>query len=532
MESDNPRADTRAPTRTRVIVFAAPALVALATLALLLWSAWPVVRPVPEVEVAQVVFDRSTQRESTPGSTPTTDAPRSTKTVQAAGWLEAEPFFIACTALADGVVESISVLEGQYVEEGTIVAELVKEDSELRVRRARAELDARRAALESAQAELDAAQRTWDEPVELQRAIETGKAALEENEAELARLPALIRAARARMIGFDEELERIERAATRGVANELEVIRARQAAHAQRAEVEALEAQERVLLARVDRLRAELHAAQRDLELRIEDTRRLGNAKAALLGAKASVDRAQAELDDAQLELSRMTIRAPISGYVQERLKAPGDKVMRAMDDPESAHLLHLYDPEKLQVRVDVPLADASHVYDGQPCEVVVEVLPDKVFRGEVLRSTHQADLQKNTLEFKVRVIDPDPVLRPEMLTRVKFLADDQASGTSTSASASAPATTPLVLVPKRALQIGDTTTRVWTITQRRAGRGVLRPVPIESIEVRDDHVLVRADLTPGSLVVVGSHIPKDGQRVAIKPEQTHQLATTEGGAS
>lgn len=532
MESDNPTRGANAPTHGRTIAIVAPALVALATLALLLWSAWPVVRPVPEVEVAQVVFDRSTQPIDRNAPSPTTSPPKSTKTVQAAGWLEAEPFYIACTALADGVVESINVLEGEYIKQGEIVAQLVKEDSEIRVRRASAELDARNAALESAHAELDAAQRSWDEPVELERAVETGRAALEENEAELARLPAQIRAARARMVGFDEELDRIERSATRGVANELEVIRARQAAHAQRAEVEALEAQERVLDARVDRLRAELRASERDLELRIEDRRMLDSAKAALKNAQAGVARARAELDDARLELARMTIRAPISGYVQERLKAPGDKVMRAMDSPDSAHLLHLYDPEKLQVRVDVPLADASHVYDGQPCEVVVEVLPDRVFKGEVLRSTHLADLQKNTLEFKVRVIDPDPVLRPEMLTRVKFLADDQTTNGSMRASNATPNTIPLVLVPKRALQIGDKTTRVWTITQRRAGRGVLRAVPIESVEARDDHVLVRADLTPGSLVVVGSHIPHDGQRVAIKPEQAQKLATNEGGAS
>ena len=54
-----------------------------------------------------------------------------------------------------------------------------------------------------------------------------------------------------------------------------------------------------------------------------------------------------------------MTITAPISGYVQRRLKAPGDKVMPGGDNPGSAHVLSLYDPKKLQVRVDVPLADA-----------------------------------------------------------------------------------------------------------------------------------------------------------------------------
>ncbi len=35
----------------------------------------------------------------------------------------------------------------------------------------------------------------------------------------------------------------------------------------------------------------------------------------------------------------------------------------------------------------------------------------------------HEANIQKNTLEAKVVLGAPDPVLRPEMLARVKFLA-------------------------------------------------------------------------------------------------------------
>ena len=38
--------------------------------------------------------------------------------VQAPGWLEADPFYVACTALADGIVESVLVLEGERVEKG------------------------------------------------------------------------------------------------------------------------------------------------------------------------------------------------------------------------------------------------------------------------------------------------------------------------------------------------------------------------------------------------------------------------------
>ena len=63
---------------------------------------------------------------------------------------------------------------------------------------------------------------------------------------------------------------------------------------------------------------------------------------------------------------------------------------------------MRLYDPKRLQVRVDVPLADAAKVRVGQQAKVVVGVLPDRTFDGEVTRVVHEADIQRNTLQVKV----------------------------------------------------------------------------------------------------------------------------------
>jgi HlyD family secretion protein len=60
-----------------------------------------------------------------------------------------------------------------------------------------------------------------------------------------------------------------------------------------------------------------------------------------------------------------------------------------------------------------------------QKAEVIADVAPDLVFPGVVTHILHQADVQKNTLEVKVKVENPDPLLRPEILARVKFLARD-----------------------------------------------------------------------------------------------------------
>ncbi|MEM1165991.1 MAG: efflux RND transporter periplasmic adaptor subunit [Planctomycetota bacterium] len=491
-----------------------PILVLVSVAGVLGWSAWPVVRPAREVAVLQAVFDRSATVVPARGQ----DAPaRDVPTVQAAGWLEAEPFYVACTALADGVVDSIEVLEGDFVERGEVVARLVADDSEIRLRRAEAEFAAADASLAMADAERIAALRSWEEPVELERAVETNQAALGEREAELAQLPSLVDSARATLTRLEEEAARVRRSTSQGATNEFERIVAEQRAAAQRGELAALEAREPILAAGVDRLRAELRAAERDLALRIEDRRRVDAAEAAVAGARASLDRARAMRDEAVLELERMVIRAPISGYVQRRLKLPGDKVIRMMDSPHSAHVLHVYDPERIQVRVDVPLAEASHVFVGQACEVVVEVVPDRVFRGTVLRTTHEADLQKNTLQMKVKVIDPDPILRPEMLTRVKFLPTGASGG---EAAAPADRDGHRVLVPQHVLDETAGSSRVWVVAERRNGRGVLSPREVRIVERSEGWVTVVGDVQPGALVALDIEQARTGERVVVRTEQ------------
>ena len=508
--SGGQNAATDPPRRSRVAILT-PFAVLAATVALVAWSAWPTLRPVRTVTVTQAVFDRASQpapSEATP------DAERAAPpgpTVQAAGWLEAEPFSIAAAALADGIIDRIDVLEGDRVNKGQPIAHLIAEDAQLRLARASAALDAARAGLALAEADHHAAQADWDEPVERDRAVAVGNASLTESRAEVAQLPFLIAAARATVVQYEEELARAERSRQDQAATELEVITARQRLEAQRATAEALEASRPILEARVARLAAELAAADRNQALRIPERRALDAAAAAVEAARARVALATAARDEAALELERMTIRAPIDGYIQQRLKMPGDKIARMMDSVHSSHVAIIYDPSRLQARVDVPLADAAHVFVGQRCEVVVEVLPDTVFEGVVLRTTHEADLQKNTLQVKVGVKDPSPLLRPEMLTRVKFLPKgrENASGSDPASAESAK-----VLVPIDAVDTRSGSPCLWLVAERRGDRGTLRAIPATRIGEADGWATISADLAPGALLAFPTEELHDGEPV------------------
>jgi RND family efflux transporter MFP subunit len=489
--------------------------VAVALTAVLFWTAGDAFTPATRVQVAPVVFDAATeaqpQADADAPSLPTGQA------IQAPGWLEAAPYYTAATALTDGVIAEVLVLEGQTVEQGQAVARLVPDDALIALAAAEAELATAEAELAVAQANLRAAQTDWENPVERERAVAATRAQLAETRAQLEQLPALIDAERAMLKRMEAELARATRAQEGGAANELEVIVLTQRVAGQAATLRATEQRRGILEAQRDRLRAEVAAAARNFELRVAEQRDLDLARAGVQRAGASRMRAQARVDEAQLRVDRLTITAPISGAVQRRLKLPGDKVMLAMDAPHSAHVLHLYQPDKLQARVDVPLADASQMFVGQLCEVIVEVLPDTTFQGVVDRITYEADLQKNTLQAKVTVLDPSPLLRPEMLTRVKFLPRGGGDQPAPELSETA------VLVPAEAIDNG----RVWVVRNRRGDVGKAFAQPVDVIEQNGPWARVRGELRAGDLLAINTTDLAEGARVRITGEGT----TQEGGA-
>ncbi len=152
-----------------------------------------------------------------------------------------------------------------------------------------------------------------------------------------------------------------------------------------------------------------------------------------VLGAKAVVDQANAAREEAELTLGRADIRAPVAGVVMARLAAPGSLVGM---DASTAAVVQLFDPNNLQVRTDVPLADAGRLRVGQQAQVQFDALPGQIVRGRVLRLVQQADIAKNTLQAKVLLENPPPGLVPDMLARVRIFLDSAPAPTSVASAA------------------------------------------------------------------------------------------------
>lgn len=382
---------------------------------------------------------------------------------QASGWLEPDPWPIRVATLTDGFVESMWVEAGDAVTNGQAIAQLDATDNRL--------------ALEAA---------LLDQQV-LEATLTEHRASIEPVIALAAAAKARRRKASARLKEAEDTLRRIEGLVDRDTAP-TERIAARRTVAERDADLAVAEAE----ILELDKRIAAMEQTCARLDVQID-----------LAAKQAAIER---------LALDRTLIRAPMDGRVLRRFAEPGAKRMARMDDPNSATLVSLYDPARLQVRVDVPLSEAGRVTVGMPARISTAMVPDRSFSGTVTRIVGEADLQRNTLQVKVALIDPDPRMRPEVLCRVEFRGEPS-TGEATGGPSPASGRRSL-WVPATALADASAeTTRVWVVDP-----DTYRASPVEvqvAGESRDGFRLVRQGLLANQWIVTnGWQRLKPGGRV------------------
>jgi HlyD family secretion protein len=146
-------------------------------------------------------------------------------------------------------------------------------------------------------------------------------------------------------------------------------------------------------------------------------------ARAALSGYRAAIAVAQAGLRTTQVAVEQTMIRAPFDGVVLTKNANVGDVITPFSSALGSqAAVVTMADMSTLEVEADVAEANLARVKVGQPCEIQLDALPGQRFRGEVQRMVPTVDRAKATVMVKVRFVDADPRVLPEMSAKVAFL--------------------------------------------------------------------------------------------------------------
>lgn len=490
LESIRPSAGNEVPTPPRRMLsrLGLPILILLATATLLAYVGWDAIRPRTNVTAVTVAI-RSIETDEAPASEAVEDA-----VVQAPGWVEADPFSTYASALTQGIVESILVLEGDTVKAGQPVATLIRDDAEIDLRRADTEVDRRIGLLQAAQATLDAAQADYENRVSVHRRVAIAEANESKLAADLAGFPSRIAEVESKRDELRDEYDRKRGLVDEGAVAAGPVARLGLRLQAAGAQVTQLEKERDSTSASLQAASAEREAAVADRELRIQERLDLESARAGVLVAEAELGRAKTDRDTAALALDRCTVVSPIDGVIIERIASPGSTIQFS-NGQHGAHIVHLYDPRMLQVRADIPLAEAAKVGVGQPAEIIVDLLPDTIFEGVITRFVHRADLSKNTVEAKVHITDPSPLLKPDMLARVRILPSRNAEEDGLRRTVSR------IFAPESALD-GDG--GIWVVDDRSGDEGIAARRSVELGDARvDGWIEIRSGLRPGDTVIL-----------------------------
>jgi HlyD family secretion protein len=431
---------------------------------------------------------------------------------QAAGWIEPRPTAIRVPALSPGVVERLLVVQDQPVKAGEPVAELVKADAQLAHDRAAANLRLRRAETQEMQAALKAATTRREQPVHLEAALGEAEAFLAEIATSLQNLPFETRRAEAQLRFAEADYE--GKQASRGAVSGRVIREARSALDTARATVEELTSRAGSLQNQHAALVQRRDALKTQLELLADETQAVETAKSNIEAAAAQVEQARVELAEAQLRLERMTVRAPVDGRVYQLVGFPGTNLTGGMSpiaNADGTTIVTLYQPESLQVRVDVRFEDIPKVTLGQPVLINNPALESPT-EGKVLFVSSEANIQKNTLEVKVELNSPPPVFKPEMLVDVTFLAPeiDQPEATVEQTR---------LYLPQQLILRDDSGEFVWVADQ---SEGVARKVVVTTgTTISGGLVEISSGLGRASRVIARGHESlTDGQRVHIAGEE------------
>ena len=151
---------------------------------------------------------------------------------------------------------------------------------------------------------------------------------------------------------------------------------------------------------------------------------RIKRARAAVAAAEAAVRVAESSLQGARVSHDYSLIRAPFEAVVLTKNADVGDIItpLGAAANAKAA-VVTIADLSSLQVEADISESNLDKVKAGQPCEITLDALPQARFRGVLQTIVPTADRTKASVMVKVRFLDSNSRILPEMSAKVAILS-------------------------------------------------------------------------------------------------------------
>lgn len=125
---------------------------------------------------------------------------------------------------------------------------------------------------------------------------------------------------------------------------------------------------------------------------------------------------AEAQLAIAKANLDKTEIRSPISGYLDERPVELGEYMQPGM------HLATIVQVDKVKLSFSIPERDIAVVRKDDVFEFAIDCCAGKIFKGKIIYIATAADKASLSFPAELETPNPDMVLRPGMIARVKIV--------------------------------------------------------------------------------------------------------------
>ncbi|NTW48317.1 MAG: efflux RND transporter periplasmic adaptor subunit [Chlorobiales bacterium] len=229
-------------------------------------------------------------------------------------------------------------------------------------------------------------------------------------------------------------------------------------------------------------------------------------AKAKVEAANANVRAAQAAYRAAEVELDNTRITAPFAGTILTKGADIGEIVapFAGSINAKSA-VVTMADMSSLQLEADVSESNIERISIGQPCEIVLDAYPQVRYPGIVEKIVPTANRNKATILTKVRFLEIDSRVLPEMSAKTTFLSKASAESMKKSQ--------PKLVVPTAAIVAENGKKSVFTVEKEAL---VAIPVTVGSAIGLESEVL--SGLNAGQQIVANTTSEMHaGDKVEIK---------------
>ncbi len=252
-------------------------------------------------------------------------------------------------------------------------------------------------------------------------------------------------------------------------------------------------------------------AAKAAYDLDVAD---VAQALAQLNQARANTDSARGRLHTQEADLkvnedlfNRTIAVAPFDGIVTNEPLREGEMVVTGIQNTEGSTLMTLADMSVVTAEVKVDETDIVNVQLGQPAEVTVDALPNKVFKGHVTLVGDQALLRSTGVATSQSTTGTEEAKDFKVVVTLDEISDELRPGLSCTAKITTAHKTNVLAMPIQALTMHDPAADNAKPGSVQAASNTPKSNPVQGVFVvnKDDHGRLRARFVAVTTGITGA---------------------------